>query len=163
MFISDLYRVSALAGAIETKGSLSRFVNGFNRKMAYRKVCKHLDDITYYISNTEIEDFIYVMSMVSNEDTHGFDADGMTIHVKLISAMYKSMVFTFRDIGSKDIRYIKYEDTEISIAESHEKEYIQFNSSNMGEFDFNPRELIGVAVNGMMKSICKGLIFRGEE
>ena len=102
------------------------------------------------------------MSMYNN-NTHGFDADGMTVNTRLISAAYKSMVFTFKENGSNDIRYIKYEDAEISVAESHEKEYIQYNSSNMGEFDFDPRKYMGVAVNGVVKNVCKDLIYREEE
>ena len=162
MIISDLYGVSAMAGAIKSTNRFSKIVNTLNKKRVYSKVCRSIDKITEYLSNTEIEDFIYVMSMYSN-NTHGFDADGMTVHTRLISATYKSMVFTFRENGSNDIRYIKYEDAEISVAESHEKEYIQYNSSNMGKFDFDPRELMGIAVNGLMKSICKDLIYREGE
>ena len=163
MIISDLYGVSALAGSIESKNWLSKLVNDFNKKRVYNKVCRNIDKITEYLSNTEIEDFIHVMSMYSKEDTHCVDYNNMTIHVRLISAVYKSMVFTFIENRSNDIRYIKYEDTEISIAESHEKEYIQYNSSNMGKFDFDPREFMGIAVNRVMKQVCKDLIYREEE
>ena len=163
MIISDLYGVSVMAGTIEATNRFSKLINKFNKNRVYKKVCKSLDKITEYLSNTEIEDFIYVMSMYSKENTHGFDIKGMTVHTRLISAAYKSMVFTFKENGSNDIRYIKYEDAEISVAESHEKEYIQYNSSNMGEFDFDPREYIGIAVNGVMKNVCKDLIYREEE
>ena len=162
MIISDLYGVSAMAGAIKSTNRFSKIINKFNKKRVYSKVCKSIDKITEYLSNTEIEDFIYVMSMYNN-NTHGFDADGMTVNTRLISAAYKSMVFTFKENGSNDIRYIKYEDAEISVAESYEKEYIQYNSSNMGKFDFDPRELMGIAVNRVMKQVCKDLIYREEE
>ena len=163
MIISDLYGVSVMAGTIESTNRFSKLVNKFNKDRVYKKVCKSLDKITEYLSNTEIEDFIYVMSMYNGENTHGCDAYGMEIHTRLVSASYKSMVFTFKDNGSKDIRYVKYEDGEISVAESHEKEYIQYNSSNMGDFDFDPREYVGIAVNGVMKTVCKDLIYREEE
>ena len=163
MIISDLYGVSVMAGTIEATNRFSKLINKFNKNRVYKKVCKSLDKITEYLSNTEIEDFIYMISMCSKEDAYGFDSSGMSIQVKLVSARYKSMVFTFKENGSKNIKYIKYEDGEISVAESHEKEYIQYNSSNMGEFDFDPRKYMGVAVNGVMKNVCKDLIYREEE
>lgn len=163
MIISDLYGVSVMAGSIGSTNRFFKLIDKFNKNRVYSKVCKTLDKITEYLSNTEIEDFIYVMSMYNGENTHGCDSHDMEIHARLISAAYKSIAFTFKENRSKDIKYVKYEDGEISVAESHEKEYIQYNSSNMGEFDFDPREYMGIAVNGIMKSVCKDLIYRGEE
>lgn len=163
MIISDLYGVSAMAGAIKSTNRFSKIVNKLNKKRVYSKVCKSIDKITEYLSNTEIEDFIYMISMCGKENTSGFDSNGVSIYAKLVSTRYKSMVFTFKENESKNIKYIKYEDGEISVAESHEKEYIQYNSSNMGDFDFDPRKYMGVAINGIMKNVCKDLIYREEE
>ena len=79
MIISDLYGVSVMAGTIESTNRFSKLINKFNKNRVYKKVCKNLDKITEYLSNTEIEDFIYMISMCSKEDTIGFDSNGESI------------------------------------------------------------------------------------
>jgi hypothetical protein len=158
---SDLYSIAAVTGSIHSKFRPMEWINARRRQKTYKRICD-IADKAEFTEKAELLDFYYVFAMY-----HQFDDDksfkistkDWDIDIHIISVDYTTFGFYFKNIITRKYIAIVYKDDQINVTENEYGTYIQYNDINEDKFEFNPWEMMTIAIRECLKDICEDLIF----
>ena len=155
--------VSANIGAIDTKG-IKGFFNRIHKLKCKMKLFSQIDQVTTYITNTELEDFIKCMASVRGVNVYNPDVEIIRMSLEREGYRIKiknptSAVF-YCDIGDMELE-IRYDDGEITTGTT-KNGYKKYGIDSANEFKYDPKSIISGIINREMKYVCGQLMNKKE-